>query len=159
MYATASNRVIYEVENTSLTNLFQYSSAPLDISAVDNNLVLSTDRNVFVYGEGFNLLAQVNLTEEFNTRYTSATINANDIYIGTRDFGVLKTSISATDSFEEVRPDGPLLNTPFSLKAFANTLWVTFGEYSLFFNPYPLNSRGFSYFDGTSWLNIPTVTP
>lgn len=155
LYATASNRVIYEVENTSLTNLFQYSSAPLDISAVDNNLVLSTDRNVFVYGEGFNLLAQVNLTEEFNTRYTSATINANDIYIGTRDFGVLKTSISATDSFEEVRPDGPLLNTPFSLKAFANTLWVTFGEYSLFFNPYPLNSRGFSYFDGTSWLNIP----
>jgi hypothetical protein len=155
LYATASNRVIYEVENTSLTTLFQYSSAPLDITAVDNNLVLSTGRNVFVYGEGFNLLAKVNLTEEFNTRYTSATINANDIYIGTRDFGVLKTSISATDSFEEVRPDGPLLNTPFSLKAFANTLWVTFGEYSLFFNPYPLNSRGFSYFDGASWLNIP----
>ena len=155
LYATASNRVIYEVENTSLTNLFQYSSAPLGITAVDNNLVLSTDRNVFVYGEGFNLLAQVNLTEEFNTRYTSATINVNDIYVGTRDFGVLKTSISATDSFEEIHPDGPLLNTPFSLKAFANTLWVTFGEYTLFFNPYPLNSRGFSYYDGTSWLNIP----
>lgn len=155
LYATASNRIIYEVENTTLTTLFRYSRPPLKIVSVDNNLVVSTDSSIFIYDEDFNLLSQVDINEDFDTTYTSATVDADDIYIGTTDFGILKTTTSNTISFEEIHPDGPLLNQPFSLEALSNNLWVTFGEYSLFFNPYPLNSRGFSYFDGSTWLNIP----
>ena len=34
-------------------------------------------------------------------------------------------------------------------------MWVTFGEYDLFYNPYPLNRRGFSHLINNDWVNIP----
>ena len=48
-----------------------------------------------------------------------------------------------------------MLNTPFSIQATPNNLWVTFGDYDIFFNPYPLNSFGFSHLSGDEWINIP----
>ncbi len=155
LYATGSNRIIYEVDNTSLVNRFRYTSLPLEIRSIENNLLVTTDSTVFVYDEDFNLLTQIDINEEFNTRYTSAIVDDETIYIGTRDFGILKTSSSNINSFEEIHPDGPLLNIPFSLNASFNKLWVTYGDYTLFLNPYPLNNRGFSLYDGGVWVNTP----
>lgn len=155
LYATGSNRIIYEVINITVINRFRYNSVPLQIREESGNLVVVTEANVFIYDEDLNLIAQVAINENFDTKYTSAVLDADTIYNGTTDFGILKTSISDTANFEEIHPDGPLLNAPFSLKAFSNKLWVTFGDYTLFLNPYPLDNRGFSFYDGGEWLNTP----
>jgi hypothetical protein len=62
---------------------------------------------------------------------------------------------SDTSNVLEIRPDGPLRNDPFSLRAGTNNLWVTYGDYSVFYNPYPLRSRGVSHLENEEWVNIP----
>lgn len=155
LYALSTNRQIYLVVNDVLNSLFQYSTPPKDVRSVGRNLVVTTNNNVFIYDSNFNIVSQASMNNEFSTVYSSATIDSEFIYIGTKDFGVLKTPILNPITFEEIHPDGPLLNTPFSVESGVNNLWVTFGEYNLFYNPYPLNSRGFSHLKDGTWINTP----
>ncbi|MFD0834584.1 ABC transporter substrate-binding protein [Mariniflexile aquimaris] len=155
LYSVNTNRQIFRITNDVLTPLFQYSTIPYDVRNVAGQLMVTTASNVFVYTSDFTLTTQVALSSEFNTTYTTATTDATNIYIGTTDFGILKTPILSPIVFEEIHPDGPLLNTPFSLQVEPNGLWVTFGEHSVFYNPYPLNSRGISHFKNKTWVNTP----
>ncbi len=153
LYAVSTNRRIYQIVNDVLTESFFYADIPLDVKSVNDNLIVTTRNNVFLYDDNFNLISQVSATNPFNTEFTSATSDSNYIYIGTKDFGVLKTLIENSIAFEEIHPDGPLLNIPFSIEAEAGSLWVTFGEYTTSYNPYPLNSRGFSHLYQNEWIN------
>ncbi|MEP1487930.1 MAG: ABC transporter substrate-binding protein [Algibacter sp.] len=156
LYAVNTNRRIYNVINDALTELFLYNQTPLDIKFTDDNLVITTQNDVFVYNSNFDLTSQISVnSEEFNTQFTSATISSEYAYIGTTDFGVLKTPLLNPISFEELHPEGPLLNKPFAITAGVNNLWVTFGEHDLFLNPFPLNNRGFSHLKGGNWINTP----
>lgn len=155
LYTVNTNRQIFRVTNDVLNALFQYGTIPYNIRNVAGKLIVTTSNNVFVYTSDFTLTSQVAISTEFSTQYTSATADANFIYVGTTDFGILKTPILSPVTFEEIHPEGPLLNTPFSLRVEPNGLWVTFGEYNIFYNPYPLNSRGFSHLKNDLWLNTP----
>lgn len=154
LYTIQTNRKVYEVVNDVITELFLYTILPVEMKSVDNNLVVTTNTDVYVYDASFSLISQVSVSTEFSTEFNSATIDLDTIYIGTKDFGVLGTLISNPVFFEEIHPECPLLNTPFSVQAESNGLWVTFGEYNLFYNPYPLNNRGISHFEDNKWNNI-----
>ncbi|GGD18578.1 type IX secretion system anionic LPS delivery protein PorZ [Hyunsoonleella pacifica] len=155
LYATGSNRIIYEIQGTTAINRFQYLRVPLKLKGVNDNLLVTTDTTVFVYDENFNLISQIGIDENFETEYTSASLYEDSIYIGTTNYGILKTTLSESDGFEEIHPDGPLLNQPFSLKAFSNDLWVTYGDFTPFYNPSPLRSFGVSHLKSEGWTNIP----
>lgn len=155
LYTVNTNRQIFRVTNDIFNALFQYGTIISDVKNVADNLIVTTLNNVFIYDSSFNLISQVPINSEFITNYTSSTSDANFVYIGTSDFGVLKTPLNAPTTFEEIHPDGPLLNIPFSIKVEPNGLWVTYGEYSVFYNPYPLNSRGFSHLSDDKWINTP----
>lgn len=154
IYAINQNRKIYEIIDTNFNELFTYPNQPLSMKSSSQNLVVTTRDEVYLYDSSFNTISVVQGSPEFETNFNTAIITgANQIFIGTALFGVLKTNISNTLSFEEVHPEGPLLNIPFSLKAEANGVWVTFGEYDLFSNPYPLNQRGVSHLVNENWIN------
>ena len=155
LYAVNYNQKIYRIVNDNLTELFTYPTLPQSVKSSNDNLIVSTTNAVYVYDANFNAISQASISPEFPTQYTSATADADFIYIGTTNFGILKTPLTAPNSFEEVHPDGPLLNTPFSIKAQQNGVWVTFGEYNYFYNPYPLNSLGFSHLKNDKWINTP----
>lgn len=155
LYAVRTNRRIYQVINDVFTELFFYDDVPLSVKSSNDYLIVTTKNNIFVYDNSFSLVSQASINTEFNTQFASAITDSEYLYIGTTDFGVLKTLLTNPDGFEEIHPEGPLLNTPFSIKASTNNLWVTFGEYTLFYNPYPLNSRGFSHLNGNEWINTP----
>ena len=91
---------------------------------------------------------------EFETGFTSALTIEDVIYIGTTSYGVLKSNAISVSEYEEIHPKGPLLNSVFSLEYGYNNLWVTFGAYSITFNPYPLNKRGISRLRDSEWGNI-----
>lgn len=155
LYAVRTNRRIYDIINDVLIELTIYDNIPEDVKAINGNLIVSTIDNIFVYDATFNLISQATVNDDFSTSFTSAVTDSQYIYVGTKDFGVLKTLISNPILYEEIHPSSPLLNVPFSIEAQSNGLWVTFGEYNLFYNPYPLNNRGFSHlFEGT-WTNTP----
>ncbi|WOD44900.1 two-component regulator propeller domain-containing protein [Hwangdonia lutea] len=155
LYALRTNSRMYRVVNDVLTEVFQFPNMPVDVKAVSDRLLVTTQNSVYMYDSGFNALAQADVNSTFNTAFTSAVFHLDSMYIGTKDFGVLKTSVSNPTEYEEIHPEGPLLNIPFSIQSGENELWVTFGEYDLFYNPYGLNSRGISYFKDDSWINTP----
>lgn len=156
LYALNSNRKIYNIINDNLTELNTYSQTPLNIKSSNNNLIVTTPKEIFVYQANFDLISQTPVnSENFDTSFSSATINSEYIYIGTKDFGILKTALSSPSSFEELHPEGPLLNKPFAITAGINRLWVTFGEHSSVLNPFPLNNRGYSLLKNDSWINTP----
>ena len=153
LYTLRTDRTIFRITNDVLSSLFQYNLLPSDIESNDLNLIVTTANNVFVYDSAFILISQIGTNSEFDTTYKSSIVDTDFAYIGTSSFGILKTPILDPIVFEEVHPDGPILNIPFSITASNNDLWVTFGEYSSSFNPYPLNSRGFSHLKNGKWIN------
>ncbi len=153
LYAIGTNRRIYQIVNDVFTEIFFYADTPLDMRSANENLIVTTQNNVFVYDANFNITSQVAIDPLFDTQYNTAIIDLENIYIGTKDFGILKTPLPNPIIFEEIHPDGPLLNIPFSLQAEPNGLWVTFGEHTSFYNPYPLNNRGISHLKDEVWKN------
>ena len=153
LYAIQTNRRIYEVNNNVLTSLFLFTNTPVDLRSVENQLLVTTQNDVYVYNTSFNLVSRASTTD-LSTKFTVATIDGDDIYIGSQDFGVLKTAVLSPTIFEEVHPDGPLLNSVFSIEADARGVWVTYGEYSLFYEPI-LRARGVSRLNDDVWINTP----
>ena len=156
LYVGRSNRFFYELGDNGLTELVRYDDQTTDVRSVDDYLIVTTKKDVFVYDLAFSLLANVsNSNPEINSEFTSATIGGDYLYIGTIDSGLIKIPLLSPLTFDEIAPDGPLLNQAFSLEAVNNNLWVTFGDYDVFYNPSPIKKRGFSHLKDEAWLNIP----
>ncbi|MFV9549681.1 ABC transporter substrate-binding protein [Algibacter sp. PT7-4] len=153
VYAINANRKLYDVVGSTVTEIAAYSNLPLDIRSVNSNLIVTTSNEVFVYDSNFNIVAQIPVSTDFNTTYTASTIDLENIYIGTQNFGILKTDLNNSIPFEEVHPEGPLYNTPFSIEAEPNGVWATFGGYSLFYVPFS-RTRGFSHLKDEGWTNV-----
>lgn len=168
LYAVKTDRTIYKVENDNLSALFTYPTVPLSIRSINENLVLATEKQAFVYDRAFNLLASPEVNSEFNTVFTCATINLeNEVFIGTNSiisqgkpgFGILKTAVANTSEFTEIHPTGPLMNSVFSIKTPPNEIWAVFGGYSSSFNfNGGIAKTGISHFKNETWINTPYDT-
>ena len=154
LYTVNSNNRIFEISGTNLNPLFVYPQAVTELKVSDNSLLVTTLLKVYEYSEGFNLASVYSTNLEFETNFTSALSIDGVIYIGTTDYGVLKSQAISVSVYDEIHPQGPLLNSAFSIEYGYNDLWVTFGAYTTSFNPYPLNKRGISRLRNTEWHNI-----
>ena len=154
LYTVNSNSRIFEISGTNLNPLFVYPQVVSELKVSDSSLLVTTPSKVYQYSVGFNLTSVYTTNIEFETNFTTALSIDGVIYIGTTDYGVLKSKAMSVSEYDEIHPQGPLLNSAFSLKYGYNNLWVTFGEYTTSFNPYPLNKRGISRLRNTEWDNI-----
>lgn len=163
LFAVRSNKIIYSVENDVLNQLFTYVDIPNDVRASNNNLLVTTKKNVFVYDFNFNLISNIGLHLDFETEYSSSIFVNNEVFIGTKNivnlgktgFGVLKVSIDDLSIFTEIHPQGPLLNSLFSIELFNGDLWGVSGGYSVSYNfNGGLPRTGISHFKNDEWINI-----
>ena len=164
LFVIRNNKKIYEVNADSLIELFTYTDATVDAKTKNNNLIITTKKDVFIYDDDFNIISNVTIPQDFNIQFTSSTVALEDeLFIGTTaninqgytGKGVLKTSFTNSSEFEEIHPDGPLSNSSFSIEATQGNLWLTFGEYTIYYDPYPKTRRGISHLIDESWVNIP----
>jgi ligand-binding sensor domain-containing protein len=155
LYTTRLNNKIYEINNNILNELFSYPSRPLDLKSSTNNLIVTTQDEVYVYDTNFNVLSNPIVTNEYNTKFTASITTNEGIYIGTEGFGILKTTASNVSVFEEIHPDGPLKNNTFSVEAGYGSLWATYGDYTFDYNSFPLREYGLSHLQNELWTNIP----
>ncbi|EGV42285.1 ABC transporter substrate-binding protein [Bizionia argentinensis JUB59] len=166
LYTIRSNGVLYDIntDDTS-SNLFTYSVLPTEMVTINNKLLVTTRNNVFVYDDALNELSVINQVSDFSTIFSCATIFENDqVYIGTKNinnqgkpgFGILETSLSDSSNFNEIHPDGPLMNRVFSVEIKNNYLWCTFGGYSVFYEWVgDFAYSGLSHFVNEQWVNKP----
>ncbi len=155
LYAIKSNNTIYEIVNDNFNSLFTYGEVAVDMRSVNNKLVVATLTHAYIYNSNFNVISTASTNADFDTQFTSATITETDIYIGTKNFGVLKTELANPQEFVSIKPDGPLRNDIFKITAENNELWATFGGYDVFSNPYPIQSFGISHLIDEAWTNTP----
>lgn len=155
IYTVTFNRELFQIDGASITNLFSFSQNPKDAKVVENNYIVSTENTVYVYDENLTLINGYQATSEFDAKFTSATQLGNYVYLGSTEFGVLKSAIADNTTFTEIKPNGPLFNEVFRLNAEYGIVYATFGDYSQSFDPDPIRSRGFSYFKDEGWASVP----
>ena len=154
-YAVRADRAFFEITNTSFTQLFVLPVIPTDTEVSENKLVISNINTIEVYNETAQFISSYSTNDDFDTQFSSAVQIGDEIYIGTKGYGVLKTSTPVGLTFTEIKPNGPLMNEIFRLNADSDAVWASFGDYTPAFDPSPVRSRGLSYLLEEEWRNIP----
>lgn len=155
LYSVRADNVLYEIDGAMVNTLFSFPELPIDTEVSENNLIVSTSNLIYVYDSNIQLINSFQPNADFNTDFSSATQVGDFVYIGTEDFGVLRSALGDNTSFIEIKPNGPLFNETFRLNAESEVVWASFGDYTESLNPSPVRSRGLSYFIDEAWINIP----
>lgn len=158
LVAINSNNIIYRFIGTTPSAVLNVGQPFLDLRSRGDKLIATTATRVVVMNESFSQIAVIQSTSvpDLTSNFTSATIIGDSIYIGTFENGVIESSITNPSSFEVLLPQGPNKNNIFSITVTpSGTLWATYGDYSQFNNPYPLDEYGISKLAQQQWLNIP----
>ncbi|TRX23890.1 T9SS type A sorting domain-containing protein [Flavobacterium franklandianum] len=147
----------YNSGSNSFTAYLQLPQAAVDMRASGNYLLITTPNSVSIYNKQLILVRPINSSQIIDTlvNFTCATIIEGKIYIGTKENGIYTTTISVSSAFENTMPSGPSRNNIFALQTTASSLWAVYGDYDLFYNPFPKDSYGISKFSEKGWLNIP----
>lgn len=147
----------YNQGSNSFTGYLQLPSVAVDMRKTANYLVITTASSVNFYNNQMGLVRQINSNQisGSNLSFTCATTIDDEVYIGTKENGLLNTTISVASDFENSTPSGPSRNNIFALQVGITALWAVYGDYSGGYNPYPLDSYGISKYSAAGWLNIP----
>ena len=165
LFIARDNTILYELVGNSFVQRVDYTGQINHLSKNNNQLIVTLLNAVYVYNtEPFTENSVINTLEDYPTNFTSAIINEeNDVFIGTQGvfvtnktaFGILKINLSDLTQIDEIHPSSPLSNNGFSIEATDNNVWMTYGDYTVSYNPFPLRQRGFSHLKGEQWNNIP----
>ena len=155
------NRV-YKYNGSSFSEILNTGQAGLDIRTTNNFLIATTSSSVYVLNPQMAKVRQINNSQitESTPIFTCATILGDKVYMGTKEDGLISTSISESSTFKNNTPMGPSRNNVFALQATSSVLWTVYGGYSGDYNPYTFNgyspnSFGISKYNSTGWLHIP----
>ncbi|MBT8267494.1 MAG: ABC transporter substrate-binding protein [Bacteroidia bacterium] len=155
LYVARSNGSIFEFINNSFNQVGNYGSGPVDMKSANDRLVITLEDEVYIYDEAFNLLSIHGISPDYETLFTSAVSTEDEVFIGTEGFGILAANFVNPLDYVDIFPDGPLRNDAFSLQAEAGNLWVSYGDYTLSYNPAPERRYGVSHLRDEQWNNIP----
>ncbi|HEY6142319.1 MAG TPA: T9SS type A sorting domain-containing protein [Flavobacterium sp.] len=147
----------YNTGSNSFVGFSQLPQASSDMRTTANYLIITTASSVYIYNKQIVLIRQINSSQAPNSNaiFTCATNISDVVYIGTKENGLINTTISTASVFENNTPNGPSQNNIFALHAASKSLWTVYGNYDDKYNPYGLDSYGISKYSDNGWLNIP----
>ncbi len=151
---TSKSNILYEI--TSINILDQRKTFPdqiLNLKSSTEYLTITNLKKAFVLDINLNQKSIASTTSTQNFTLHTAYAENNNIYLATKEFGILSKTFSEKD-YSEIHPQGPISNDVFSITAHNNNLWVVYGGYDEAFTP--LGKRaGYSHFKGEEnvWIN------
>ncbi len=148
-----NRRILELIPGGGLTTVATYNDPLVDFGVHNNFLTVTTTSSIQTYTDGFALQAVVNNIPDFDYVGQSGFAFNNILYLGTEEDGLLTIPFGANLA-EQILPDGPINNRPFTLDTSPGQLWVAFGEVDVDFNPFPLTRRGISNLREGVWTNI-----
>jgi hypothetical protein len=158
LVAVTSTGQVNQFNGTDFTPYSQLPEAVADIRSSGSNLIITTASRVYVYNQSLSVVAQVEnyMITEVSAQFTCATVIGDTLYIGTRENGVVTTSLTNPSTFNFLRPDGPERNNIFSINTASKNLWAVYGDYTVDYDPNPIHMFGLSKYNSENgWLNIP----
>ncbi len=149
---TSLNTRLLRINGINLTLIRDFSTTIIGLKSSETNLSVALNNTVFVFDTSMNEIYTTSANSIYNyTLNTSFTLN-NNLFLATKEYGVLIADISQTLEFDEIHPEGPLSNDVFSITAQNNNLWVVYGGYDATYTPIQ-KRQGFSHFNGEEWIN------
>ncbi len=152
IYAARPNQIFRVTGGAE--NVASYPNNIVDFVSHDNKLVVTFENRVLVYDASFNQIASASTipdVEEFE--FQSGLAFGDFLYLGTTEVGLFQTTFTNMQTIS-ILPDGPLFNSSFSIDASPGQLWVSFGDVTVNFDPYPLTKKGISNLREGEWTNI-----
>ncbi|MFY9242502.1 MAG: hypothetical protein WAO74_05705 [Polaribacter sp.] len=150
----SENAVLYEFVNGSITQVRNFFENIVNLNSSSSNLTISLNKSAIVLDTNQNQIAQFSTIADFDFTLADAFFENKTIYLATNEFGILKTTISQINNYQEIHPEGPLSNDVFSIDAKNNNLWVVYGGYDITHTP-TQTKKGFSHYNGENWINTP----
>ncbi|MEX0997011.1 MAG: T9SS type A sorting domain-containing protein [Flavobacteriaceae bacterium] len=159
---TFSNN-LYLINSSNILNVFngisfeQVATLPQinrKIAATNDFLTVTSDTHTTVFDANLDVVASIPSLPDYEYSLSNTLALNDKVYLGTKEHGVLEVPFGSSQA-TQILPAGPLLNKAVSIDATPGQLWAVFGEATLSFNPFPLNSRGISNFENNEWTNIP----
>lgn len=156
LVAANANQRVYKNNGSGFVEIKNVGQHILDLETFGNRLVFTSDNHVYVFDENWIEKAHITQIPGIASTFSCASVIGDDIFVGTVSKGVFSTTISNPASFLDNTPNGPFQNNIFAVKQTANKLWTVFGDYTLEYNPYPLDQFDVSKYDKQQgWSNIP----
>jgi len=146
---------IMRINDEEITSILTLENQIININSSDSKFIIITDEKCLIYNDQLTQLVYEIDSETYLSGFNEGIIKDNYIYIATNEKGVLIINHNSGD-FSYLKPDGPLENDIFSVETLNNKTWVSYGNYTEYFNPYPLKFSGLSNYDENlnSWFNI-----
>jgi len=150
-----STNSIMRINDDEIINILTLENQIININSSDSKFIIITDEKCFIYNDQLTQLVYEIDSEMYSSGFNQGIIKDNYIYIATNENGVLIIDNNSGD-YSYLKPDGPLENDIFSVETLNNKTWVSYGNYTEYFNPYPLKFSGLSSYDENlnSWFNI-----
>ena len=123
----------------------------MSLKGSSTNLTVVLNSSVNVYSTNFDLVLQNNADINFDYILNTAFAENNQLFLATKQFGILSSLISDDIIFQEIHPEGPVSNDVFSVTAKNNQLWVVYGGYTPTMAPIQ-PKLGYSHYDGENWF-------
>ena len=150
---TTLNKKLFEVTETNEIVLIEdYSSSIQSLKGSSTNLSVVFNSSVNIYSTNFDLVFQNNADINFDYILNTAFAENNQLFLATKQFGILSSLISDDIIFQEIHPEGPVSNDVFSVTAKNNQLWVVYGGYTPTMAPIQ-PKLGYSHYNGESWFS------
>jgi len=159
LFACDTNGLVFRIQDGSANIFATLPSGVTDLREANGYLVATCASRVNVYNAQLMQAAQINvipLPEAEGAIFTSATVVAETVFVGTRDDGMFSAGFNSL-SFENITPNGPSRSNIFAIKKAPSALWAVYGDYDYFYNPYELDYYGVSKFNDKGWTTIPNT--
>ena len=150
-----TNNSIMGINGDEITSILTLENQIININSSDSKFIIITDEKCLIYNDQLTQLVYEIDSEIYSSGFNQGIIKDNYIYIATNANGVLIINNNSGD-YSYLKPDGPLENDIFSVETLNNKTWISYGNYTEYFNPYPLKFSGLSNYDENlnSWFNI-----
>jgi len=156
IYVTKANTLYqFNPNGSSLLSKIPLTSNILSLKTSANYLTINTASQAMVYDNSLKLIATASRTTKYNFSLHTALVQGNNIYLATKEFGVLKAAlIQNPNNYQEIHPQGPSSNNVFNITVSNNNLWVVYGGYNEAYTPLG-REFGFDHYNGKTWKNTP----
>jgi ligand-binding sensor domain-containing protein len=157
LFAVTVGRFLAELNTTSGTFAgtgIRLPRAIRDAHATSDFITFTSIEAIYIYDRTLNQIYLIDDIGGTSYNYTAGIVRGTILYAGTEAAGMIRINIQDQTDFDFIVADGPSRNAAFSISSSPGELWVGYGNHDVFYNPFPLERLGISYFrEEESWVN------